>query len=419
MNKETDDHTPPPDPIQVAPYKHRLERRYQKHPREHALTWDMKIKDPKEKDRLLKKHIDKTLEKENIKRGSLLKLYDNFERLIGETPLPASTDKTLMMIRRLLCMPTNRNALFAKCDRRDSRKALQLDLSLGYTMEDVQDTDKGHHTKRRHLCSECRCHHTAGWGSRGWWYWPPESGLPEVGHYGVGPCFIHGPFYHNLGYGWAKGNDAYFNVDKYRNYIMKRIQAMQQYGLAPDSNAGYLIDMRDDAADAKLRIDTNTAMQALYNLANETITALRKHRDTDKAKELFLKEVCDVFAIPSNMLAPEDRDRLLQASLMRPLTEYISGKLVPMSDKTALSIESKMLNDVVKAAKSTFDVHEDRYTSNDQVLLLLEKFYISAETYLKAEAGEDGWTKFIGALKDIGRGFDAASISVTASEEGE
>jgi hypothetical protein len=67
---------------------------------------------------------------------------------------------------------------------------------------------------------------------------------------------------------------------------------------------------------------------------------------------------------------------------------------------------------VGNAAKQSFEVHEDQYTHNDDVLMLIERFYSEAEMHLKAQAGEEAWGRFICGIKDIGRGFDTRSINV-------
>jgi hypothetical protein len=171
--------------------------------------------------------------------------------------------------------------------------------------------------------------------------------------------------------------------------------------------------MRAEAEVARQRQDTRTALHALHALADETITALRRHRSRPEAGDDFVREVCGIFAFPEDMLDKNDRSRLLELSLMRPLTEYVSGTLRPMSDATAIDLERGLLKDVSAAAKTAFTVHEEQYTSNDDVLLLLERFYSAAEMAFRAR-GEEDWLKFVGELKDIGRGFADKSIEASA-----
>ena len=104
--------------------------------------------------------------------------------------------------------------------------------------------------------------------------------------------------------------------------------------------------------------------------------------------------------------------------MMRPLIEYVQGKPKPMSDKTSIELERGLLKDVSAAAKTAFSVHEDQYTHNDDVLLLLERFYSEAEMVFRAKAGEDEWARFVGALKDVGKGFADRSLEASVLENG-
>lgn len=327
-------------------------------------------------------------------------------------PLPAPKGEALSRVAAVLKLyrsisKVNHKPAFPKCRHKDTYIAEKLDRENGISLEDIR-AGKGFHTGERHVCSLCRCRRTAGWGSRGWWYWTPGSGLPEVGHYGVGPCFLHSPLY-------KLHNGGGVQIDRYRNRVLKEIEAMQQHGEAPDANAGYLVDMRQEAEVARQRQDTRTALHAIHKLANETITALRRHRETRSAEEDFLKETCAIFGFPVDMLDKDDRSLLLEIAQMRPLTEYVQGKLRPMSDDTSISLERGLLKDISQAAKTAFTVHEDQYTHNDDVLLLLERFYGEAEMAFRS-LGEERWTEFVGALKDIGKGFADRSIEASALE---
>jgi hypothetical protein len=201
-------------------------------------------------------------------------------------------------------------------------------------------------------------------------------------------------------------------LDQYRRNILNEIEAMQNVGAAPDGHGGYLVDMRQQAEMAKQRQSTRTVLHALYKLADETVTALRKHRETPKAEQKFIKEICSIFGLPEDMLEDKDRSRLLELSMRRPMTEWIYGNLRAMSDKTSIELERGLLKDVGQAAKLAFDTHEDQYMHEDQVLLLLERLYSEADMHLRASASEEDWAKFMGGAKDICRGFADRSIDV-------
>jgi len=333
------------------------------------------------------------------RRKNRVRLEDRYEKElpIEMHPTPYPDDKTKHRIRQYLKMTAL--APFAKCQHRDYRIAKKLDMELG-----VYGTGKAVHTAPRHVCSACRCRHVAGWGTRGWWYWPIESGLPEVGHYGVGPCYHHSGAYRIQSTPW--------NVDDYRERTLREIEAVRSAGIAPDQAGGYMVDMRKQAEVARIRADTRTALHALYKLADEVCLKLQEHRKRQETNEETISKICGVLGLPDDILDDDDRQQLIQIIQQRPLTELAQGKHVPMSDRTAIDLERGLLRDVGNAAKQSFEVHEDQYTHNDDVLMLIERFYSEAEMHLKAQAGEEAWGRFICGIKDIGRGFDTRSINV-------
>lgn len=320
-------------------------------------------------------------------------LFDRYGDLIDKERNRAPTNKERIAIRRILKMGPH--AKFPKCRNRDYHKAESLDRKNGLSLEDIR-AGKGFHTKEGHVCSECRCSHTAGSGTKGNWYWQAGwNGFGEVGHFGVGPCFFHSPYY-SLRMGGAQ-------LDRYRENIMSEIEAVQQHGMAPDGSGGYLPQMREAARVAQIRTDTRTALYALNELANETITKLMEYEKSKSTKEDAIKEICEVFGLSPQMIGQDEKEQLWEIINKRPMTEMARGSRVPMCDKTIIELKRALLNDVGKMAQAVFNVHEDDYTHNDEVTRLLTRFYEEAEATFRSRVGEEDWCRFMSALRDIGR----------------
>jgi len=291
---------------------------------------------------------------------------------------------------------------FPKCPGRDYHKAEGLDREAGYTLEQIRNKE-GYHTLEGHVCPQCQCQHVAGRGTRGYWYWTRDNpfGYGEVGHYGVGYCYYHSPLYST-----RMGGKQ---VDTYRNNINSMIEHTRQMGIAPDAAGGDLTALRGAAAVAEVRMNTKIGLQALFNLADKTLTQLREHDEQGRSLDDMVKDICEVFGMPPDMLDEADRRQLLDIYYKRPLTELARGVPVSMSSKTSIQLQESLLKNVVQASKSVFETHEDNYTPNDEVVRLLERFYSQAEIHFRAFSEEE-WTKFLSSIRDIGREFADRTI---------
>jgi hypothetical protein len=263
-------------------------------------------------------------------------------------------------------------------------------------MDDIV-AGNGLHTKDLHICQECRCHHIAGFGSRGWWYWPPDNSrrLPEVGHYGIGPCYKH-------------ANRVIDRIDRledfeYADMIEKEIVAMQDKGIAPNRTVPYLEKLDELSAQAQVRQDTRTALFAIKRLAQETLDQLRRYRGTTNAQDIFFHALADIFGVPPEMLTSEDKDRLMQAAMARPLTELSQGRLIPMSDKTSITLEKDLIKEIGNQAKTVFQVREDDYILKDEVVVLIRRFLSAVENIYGPKGTEDDWLRLKVEMQSIGK----------------
>jgi hypothetical protein len=342
------------------------------------------------------------------KRVAGRNLVDGYgDPIVDKTRGRNPTEKEKAAIRRSLRMrPLSR---FSRCDNRDYHRAESLDREEGFTLEDIR-AKRGHHTLEKHVCRECRCRQVAGSGTRGWWYWTRENreGHGEIGHYGVGKCYKHSPLY-SLRMGGMQ-------IDRYKEMVSRMIDETRELGLAPDKNGGDLTVLREAAKVAEIRMNTKAGLEGLFRLADETLTKLNEHTQECTTIEEAIEGVCEVFGVPMQMLDRGDRDRLRDLWFKKPLTELARGVPVSMSDKTAIELKKALLKDVVTSAKSVFEVHEDDYTHNDEVVRLLERFYSQAEVSYRA-FGEEEWNKFITSLKDIGRNFADKALLTTGELE--
>jgi hypothetical protein len=343
------------------------------------------------------KHEAEQAAKETILERSY---EDPFGSTIKHEKNPRSvTDQEQTRIRLLLC--TGSDKRMARCRFRDHRKAYKLDKELGHTVEEIRANKGGTHTKNGHVCAECRCHHIAGYGTRGWWFWSPNNadGLGEVGHYGVGPCFIHSPLGRQL------AGDL---IKHYVKRVSEEIQAMKEEGLAPDGNGGYLVELKERVKESEERLSAKTASAAIFRLADETITRLRAHQQ-DPQGQGFFKNIGDMFgfdATDDNQFGPDERQELLELFSCCPLTEMASGKHVPMSDKTSIDLQEKLIKSMGRQAKDTFDMHEDEYMHRDQIRVAFGRMLSEVESIYGKKGDQADWDRLILEMKEIGRTLD-------------
>jgi hypothetical protein len=336
------------------------------------------------------------------KRGPVRDGYG--AEVADRSALPRPDDKHIQAIKGVLGLTTRQE--FQRCRHKDRRRARELDIAEGFTVAQIQ-AGQGNHTKNSHACSDCRCRHFAGEGSRGWWYWPPENnkGLKEVGHFGVGPCHKHGP-YAVRGYATAG-----FQRDNYVEMIVKQIEMAKQEGQAPERLQGYMLKMEQSAMEAQERIDCRTSLHAIKMLADETIAVLRSSR-ADPEGTRFFREICDVVGLPQEMLSAEDRDRLLLAAMNRPLTELAGGRHVIMSDETSIKLEQSLIKQISDQSKTTFDLHEDDFVSKEFMEILLMRFMRAVEMVYGPKGTQEDWEKLVTDFKDIAQAMHEASATI-------
>jgi len=285
-------------------------------------------------------------------------IYDTFGNLVEIGKLPtAPSDKERNGIRRILRLMYETK--FPRCKFRAKVRAWALDKGLGFT-EDQIKANLGVHTKRDHVCSECRCKNIAGFRSRGWWYWPKDNprGYGEVGHYGVGPCFEHGPF-----------NRERFSGDSltgYSSMIEAEIEAMQQHGAAPDASGTWLVSVKDNADAADARNDINACRMA----AKRTMEDLVRRLDSGQV-----------------------------------LTEKMGSGDGPMTDKTIFELKMKAAQIVALLAEKELENDPQNYAHRTEVDQLLTRILMVVESRYRPKGGAEEWNEFVADVRDVCRGI--------------
>jgi len=306
-------------------------------------------------------------------------------------------------IRRVLKMGFHQK--FPRCKFRDRRKARKLDAALGFTLGQ-QKANLGVHTKAGHVCADCRCSSVAGADTRGWWYWPKDNpkGLSEVGHYGVGPCYKHGP--HSVEY-W---NGA--TLKKYRETVVTEMEAMQQVGSAPDASGAYVVRMQDDAAHGEIRNDIRTSLEMTKKMVTEIIEKLGNMDEGEAQKADFIEELHRLYDVRHDF-EPDDFDEAVwdHAQTKTPLTESAKGRAMPMTSNTAYKLQLAFVKEVANIAKSDFDVSKGDYAHKDTINSMIWKFMKVIEMIYKPKGDEDDWLKLGTEVKDILMSMDAADGS--------
>jgi hypothetical protein len=265
-------------------------------------------------------------------------------------PLPRPAQQELDRIAFCLRMP--RRTTFPQCKFKSRYQAYLLDRKLGFTKDEVIKEKKGVHSQKGHVCAECRCKKVAGWGTRGWWYWGPQDG-PEVGHYGVGPCFHHTK--HRARYGLP---DIH-----YARQVMREIEQMQQQGIAPNAAGEFLIELKEAEEALVLRKD-------LRNVVDEAREQGAKLKAMIEGKEGQL-----------TMRTPK-------------------GEIVEADDVTAFRLMNETLKTISSLAKNELDAESWKYFHGDDVSLMVNEIMRTAETLILPRLDQQTWLEFGGAVKD-------------------
>lgn len=303
-------------------------------------------------------------------------------------------------IRRVLKM--TKDAPWPHCKHRERRKARALDRALGITLEQ-EKANLGVHTKSGHVCAECRCTNVAGKDSRGSWYWEEDNkhGYGEVGHYGVGPCWNHGP--HNI----EAWNGC--SLDAYRETIISDIETMQQVGAAQDSVGAYMVRAEQSVSHTTLRNDIRSSLETTKATVNELVEKLNSVGSGDEKKADFLEDLHTLYATRDG--DDDDFDDLVWRHIQSkcPLTERgAKGTSMPMTDHTAYRLKLDFLKSIATIAKGDFDVSKGDYAHSDVINNMIFKFMKAVEMIYKPKGDIGDWDKLRMELKGILMSMNAA-----------
>jgi len=275
----------------------------------------------------------------------------------------------LSRIRTILKMGSRQK--FARCNQRNMKLAQKLDLALGFSQEEV-NARKGFHTKKAHICGECRCKRVAGEATHGHFYWPDRDGntswkdgrdayskwdeLPEeVGHYGVGPCWYHGQGRRRFGARGAAG--------VYEKMVRREIDIMRAFGAAPDDGGAFIVGLKQDVELAEVRTELKDALSH----ARETLEEWKEKVQSNEA-----------------------------------MTEK-GGKdgSIRMTDKSRIELGLKIDLALAKIAKDDFFTAQDEYVHQDEMKMFLQRVLSAAEQFIH---DTDDWKEFIALTKQAAFG---------------
>jgi len=293
-------------------------------------------------------------------------VYDKQHDLVENKPLPRGvSEKERDTIRKYLGM--NHRMSMPKCRYRIWKKAVKLDKANGFTEEQI-GANLGFHTKARHVCSECRCSHTAGQGTRGWWYWTKDNidGLEEVGHYGVGPCWNHGPH-----------NRESFNgigLNQYREMILKDMEIVKNVGVSPQVGGQFIIEVTDDADSALVRNEMRTALVTTGGIMSGLLSELQLLASSGKDEK-------------GNKIAKFDLKETLAIT------------------NTSLKVQKQMAD----IAKMEFDTSKGDYCHRDTLTVMLKGIMLAVENKYRPMGSEDDWKEFAVSMKAVIAGMQSAS----------
>jgi len=284
------------------------------------------------------------------------KIIDLFGGVMISEPLARGEicRKEEFAIRRILRL--GKYEKFPKCKHKNHAKVKELDTALGFSKEEIR-LGKGFHSRKNHIaCEECLCGQVAGAGTRGWWYWPidNDAGLGEVGHYGVGPCFFHGPF-NKIKYGGIA-------MKGYTRMIDTEIKALQQKSLSPLGVENQLIDISKEA---------------------------ELTRATNHIREMVLRAQADADQIVKKLESGEG------------YTELYRGEPVPASDDTVFKMKLRYIEAIAKISKMDFDVGRENFASKGEVNMLFQNILMELEMNVRPFISAEQWVELMKGMTQV------------------
>jgi len=206
------------------------------------------------------------------------------------------------------------------------------------------------HSSKHHLCRECRCKKTAGFGTKGDFYGIGEN----TGHWGCGLCREHErtmPRHHALAIAaWDMWTIRY-------------------YGDHMTNANDYEKNVSLEAKNASIRIEARKELVVVYDSLKE-LTENLVPKDT--LKIVAVLEQLEETVKQMQFVDPEQGEKIIQVLQSKilertNLTEYQKGILVPLSTKTEIELKNATAKTVSGIKINDFKLESNSYLHKDEL----------------------------------------------------
>lgn len=292
--------------------------------------------------------------------------------------MPLDT-KTILFIKRLLSLPKAAN--LPRCPARSQPKALRLKAA-----GDDQHFGPGH------VCSLCRCNHTAGWGTKGDFY---NIGRPDVGHFGCGFCKDH-----------ERGVRSSFA----QQFAINHMKALQQFGMDKHPSQDFKNIAIEEANEASARNQIRKGMQVVQETLLDFQNKLKGFTPEGILK--LVGELEDIRiqlgAISKMETLDGDNFRTITKLLEEKIEEAIwrnlkvtaasKGSAYPATDADVIPLACELARTISKLSVDTYKLEESDYIHVDEVKIRIPRMISLFERYC---VSEDQRKDFLQGLRDI------------------
>ena len=242
-----------------------------------------------------------------------------------------------LFIRRILYIP--REGVMPRCPHRNLAFVKRCEAKGDFS-----------HSKKTHLCGECRCKKLAGWGTKGDFYGIGEN----TGHWGVGLCRDH---------------ESTMYRQKCLGIAAWHLWAIRYYGDHMQDTTQYEDNVSVEAVNASIRIEARKELEVVYNSLKELSESLVTK---DAMKIIAVLEQIDETVKQLQFVDPEQGDKiiaLIESKILERtgLTEYQKGKLVPLSTKTEIELKNATAKTVSGIKINDFKLESNSYLHKDEL----------------------------------------------------
>ena len=242
-----------------------------------------------------------------------------------------------LFIRRILYLP--REGDMPRCPHRNLAFVKRCEAKGDFS-----------HSKKTHLCGECRCKKMAGFGTKGDFYGIGEN----TGHWGVGLCRDH---------------EMTMNRQRALAIAAWHLWAIRYYGDHMQDITQFEDAVSVEAANASIRIEARKELEVVYNSLHELTESLVP-KETQNVVDAL--DVLNTTVAQLQFVDPEQGEKIidmLESKMLErtALTEYQKGKLVALSTKTEIELKNATAKTVSGIKINDFKLESNSYLHKDEL----------------------------------------------------